>query len=553
MNNRRRTAFFKGTTTPAFLPFIFTINTSNLSTGSTTTNQFKIPTINTGSYDFTVDWGDSSSNNISTWNDLNLTHTYPGAGIYEIKITGDIIGFIFNGTGDRLKMLNISQWGNVIFTPQTGANGGAFRSCSNLNISATDAPNFIPGNHIGFFSFCSSLIFNASINNWDVSPITSFSTFFNAATNFNQPIGNWDVSNANNFVSMFLTATNFNQPIGNWNVSNATLLTNTFNQANNFNQDLSNWDVSKVTNFQGTFRSTAFNNLGNPNISNWDVSKVQVWGVVNGGCFASCPFNQPIGAWNMIASTSISAMFQGNSVFNQNIGAWDVSGVSNFTNTFNGATQFNNGGSPTINNWNTSNVTVMNSMFINATNFNQPIGNWNVSKVSAFQSMFAAASNFNQNIGAWVTSAAVNMQGMFSSATQFNNGGSPTINNWNTSNVTVMSANNAGMFSACSNFNQPLGNWDVSKVSQFLQMFRNCTALNQTVENMTNIWVMTLAISSNQMFSGCSNLTGNGNYFISKPKAAGYVVSTASTSGSYRTFFNCVSLTDFATIPAAYK
>jgi len=64
---------------------------------------------------------------------------------------------------------------------------------------------------------------------------------------------------------------------------------------------------------------------------------------------------------------------------------------------------------------------------------------------------------------------------------------------------------------------------------------------------------MSRVTTTNQMFSGCTNLTGNGQSLIDKPKAAGYTVGTASNTGSYRTFFNCTSLTDFATISVNYK
>jgi len=46
------------------------------------------------------------------------------------------------------------------------------------------------------------------------------------------------------------------------------------------------------------------------------------------------------------------------------------------------ADAFNNNGNATIGNWNTSNVTLMYNMFLNATAFNQNISGWNVAKVS---------------------------------------------------------------------------------------------------------------------------------------------------------------------------
>jgi hypothetical protein len=46
------------------------------------------------------------------------------------------------------------------------------------------------------------------------------------------------------------------------------------------------------------------------------------------------------------------------------------------------AAQFNNGGVPSIGNWLTSNVYLMDYMFYGATAFSQNINGWNVSRVS---------------------------------------------------------------------------------------------------------------------------------------------------------------------------
>jgi hypothetical protein len=89
--------------------------------------------------------------------------------------------------------------------------------------------------------------------------------------------------------------------------------------------------------------------------------------------------------------------------------------------------------------------------------------------------------------------------------------------------------------------------------TNYSRAFFGCTALNYSVLTLVDGMTMTAVTTTNQMFSGCANLTGNGQDLIDKPKAAGYTVGTATNTGSYRTFFNCTGLTDFATIPAAYK
>jgi surface protein len=120
-------------------------------------------------------------------------------------------------------------------------------------------------------------------------------------------------------------------------------------------------------------------------------------------------FNQPIGEWNVSNVTTMDRMFLGASKFNQPIGEWNVSKVTNMEWMFSFASAFNQ----PIGEWNVSNVTNMGRMFYYAEKFNQPIGEWNVSNVTTMYSMFDGAYSFDQPIGEWNVSNVTNMKSMF--------------------------------------------------------------------------------------------------------------------------------------------
>ena len=513
--------------------FVITVKTDNA--GTSTSTQFTIPTANLTVYNYNVDCDNNGSNEV-TGATGSYTCSYGAAGTYTIRIkdnTGVGAGFPrirFGGGGDRQKLLTVAQWG----TGQWTSMESAFSGCSNLTITASDAPNLLAVTSLqGMFLNATSL--NQSLNSWNTSNVTTMQSMFQGATAFNQSLNSWNTGNVTNMTAMFQSATAFNGAIGGWNTGSVTNMSNMFNSAASFNQSLNSWDTSDVTTMQSMFQSAAaFNGaIGNWNtgsvlnmqsmfsgainfnqslnswntasvttmfqmfrsastfngdITGWNTSSVTTMGQM---FFGAADFNQPIGGWTTSSVLNMSGMFGGAVDFNQNLNSWNTSNVTTMLGMFDGATAFNGA----IGNWNTGSVATMSQMFRNATVFNQNLNGWDTSSVTTMGEMFDSASAFNQPVNNWDTSSVINMFRMFQFATLFNQ----PLNDWDTSNVTIM-----GQMLRSNAFNQPLDNWDTGNVTDMSNMFAS-SPFNQDIGG----WDVTALTTANGMFTGSKLSTAN--------------------------------------------
>jgi len=118
-----------------YTPFIVEFTTS-------TANQvITLPLYNLGVNYAVVDWGDTSSTEITSWDDADKSHTYANAGVHQVSINGVLESWNFYyGGGSKDNLTKIIQWGSFRFAEMYGT----FRQCGALtslgagSIMATD-------------------------------------------------------------------------------------------------------------------------------------------------------------------------------------------------------------------------------------------------------------------------------------------------------------------------------------------------------------------------------------------------------------------------------
>lgn len=94
------------------------------------------------------------------------------------------------------------------------------------------------------------------------------------------------------------------------------------------------------------------------------------------------------------------------------------------------------------------------------------------------------------NLGDWDVSGIENFSEMFKNCPIFNT----NINDWDVTSAVVLSFMDAfqgfkAMFEGCSIYNSPLNNWDMSGAKTINRMFKNCSAFNQDISmwNVSNV------------------------------------------------------------------
>ena len=203
--------------------FIIEVKTDNA--GTSNDNQFQF-TGAVGDYDVVAKQNDIIVQTFSDLSDAATITFSNGEGTYILELTPKEVNpfnqIDFGGNGDKDKILDVKQLGNIVWA----SFNGAYRGCSNLLFTATDIPNLT----------------NCSV----------FQNMFLLCPLANPDVSKWDMTNATTIRNMFFAASSANPDCRNWNVINLTTAENAYVRSNLSTENLTaiyeNWSLLNVQN-----------------------------------------------------------------------------------------------------------------------------------------------------------------------------------------------------------------------------------------------------------------------------------------------------------------
>ncbi len=579
-------------------PFIINVDTSLTSATTTNADQFRL-LIDSGTNNFTVFWGDGTSDVAGTY-----LHTYPAPGSYRIVIVGTMTQWRTNSAtlpDDQIKITSVERWG-ALGGVEWGSLAFAFDGCSNLtSIAAPRGPKII-GTAYNFLTSC-PLVDITPIESWDTSQCTSLPDWDDTVNN-TPNLALWDVTSASGVqfkntrnpiglefwdtsfftsLSQFVDGNRFfNGDVGGWDVSGVTTLSFSFYATRDFVRDLGAWNVGEVLSFQ--YFMQARQGDYDADLSNWKINTAPSSNISLRGMF------------NYNGSGPVSTDFDTKEV---TVGgstylAWDIQRVTNLRET-------KMYGSPT--HWDTSNVTDMSRFCRNyggsgtlesqvvtvgttaartyiawdvstCTDFSNcrfedynNIYNWKINTTPGAGVNFSGllGPNFNVDIStkevtvggntylAWDTKEVTSLASFLSNGNSST--GNPDVSNWNIDKVTILSS--FAYFNGNSAFNIDINTkqvtvgtvspityiaWDTSAVTSMSYVLNGCISFTGSVENWNTSLVQTMsyAFRRSTLFNG--NLTTQSVTVGTGPTARTYIAWDVSIVTSMS---NMLDLTSF--------
>ena len=264
--------------------FVFDVDTTI--SGGSTSNQYQLPLSGAGTTNIEVDWGDGTTDTITSATQNEKLHTYLTGGIYTITITGTLQTYLVNNHSDRLKLKEIKNWGDGNGLTLASNSGSFFMGAGNMTCSATDQPNITSYNFQQIFRSASSFV--SGVNNFNVSTVTSLLFAFYSASDFNEDLSNWNVSNVINFGYCFERCFDLDQNFASWDMSSATNVTRMFKSCtlsvSNYDATLIGWAGQSLNNnLSVDFGFSTYTSGGAAETARNTLINTFGWTIVDGG------------------------------------------------------------------------------------------------------------------------------------------------------------------------------------------------------------------------------------------------------------------------------
>ena len=196
---------------------------------------------------------------------------------------------------------------------------------------------------------------------------------------------------------------------------------------------------------------------------------------------------------------NMNGMFSEAGFTNLDLSSFDTSNVTDMYGLFWGTTGLKN---VDLSSFNTSSVTTMRGMFNYCWNLsNIDLSNFDTSSATDIAVMFADCSSLTSlDLSNFKTDNVEEMTYMFRGCSHLTN---VDLSSFNTGNVTYM----INMFEGCTSLTTlDLSSFNTAKLKYVSQMFKGCSALNTIYVG--SEWTTNNIETSNEMFSGCTNLIG---------------------------------------------
>jgi len=475
---------------------------------------FQMPFRTTSTVNAEVDWGDGTSDTVTS--SAEAVHTYATAGTHTITVTGTINGWSYyfaNQDGvsvDKDQMGNVYQWGSFLVDEDV-----TFYQCANMTVSATDKLKFTDNYNFGYWFFGTTSMTSIDVSNWDISSMTALRRMFSMSGLTSIDISSWDTANIENMEGLFGNCTSLATITGIENLDLTSLtnagylldnctsyVTGTFdfswftppNAVSTINM-FNNTEATSID-ISGGFASASaafmFSNcteLVSVNATNFDLSNA----VDTQRMFSDCSNLTTITGhedWVISLSRNANYMFtECTSLTTLNSAGWTFGSlVSSYAMFYNASSLAN----IDVSAWDMSTCTSVGFMFGGNRNMaftNLDLSNWSIAPVSfaadtfnAMSYMFSYCINLTAvDLSGFNTSGVLQLLGLFYNCRAME---AIDVTGLDTSNVVNMESVFYNLDGGAYGKNMVgIEAWDTSSVTNFEGMFGNAKAWNANIEN----------------------------------------------------------------------